>query len=542
VRLIRKALQDLPKTLDDTYSRLFLEIDDAYREEARVALLWLAFSDRPLQLTELAEAIVVNPQSDPPFNPDERFPDPESVLQILSSLVSIAPYEAEGDLTGTVTLAHFSVKEFLISDRIQKGPACDFAISYPIAHQFLAESCLLYVLHYASSATKTRSRKDLSAFPLLLYASERWFIHINMLTLEEQHSFTPLVLKLLLSRDALSSWELVGILGLTALGPEYSMITSPLYYASSMGLVQVVKELLAGGWDPNGSIKQRPLHKSVMEGHTKAAIALLTHGADVDGKDHIGYSPLHHAAETGKMWMVQLLFLFGAQASPRDERGVTPLHLAALHSHTRIAEFLVDKGAEVEVSTMYDLRTPLHWAAWNESKPLLELFLKHGANINAQNSEGETALHYAARDNQIILQDLLDNGADPEIETRSEETPLRWAAEEQRRESTEKLVKAGARIVPALLSLAKEESLSYLHLSFHLLLEVGMAASEETASLTLLALQECARMRYFLCSECQRILSELSDGHTVQQILPIRNLKEDVEWAFDDDMSVSCLK
>ncbi len=81
--LIRKALGNLPKTLDDTYSRLFLEIDEDYREEAMNALLWLAFSNRPLLLTELAEAIVVKPQAEPPFDPEERFPDPESVLQIL---------------------------------------------------------------------------------------------------------------------------------------------------------------------------------------------------------------------------------------------------------------------------------------------------------------------------------------------------------------------------------------------------------------------------------------------------------------------------
>jgi hypothetical protein len=536
--MIRKALKDLPKTLDDTYSRLFLDIDDAYREEARVALLWLAFSDRPLRLTELAEAIVVNPQSDPPLNPDERFPDSESVLQILSSLVSISPHETEGDPMKTVTLAHFSVKEFLISDRIQKGPARDFAISYPVAHQVIAESCLLYVLHYASSAMKTRSRKDLSAYPLLLYASERWFIHINMLPLEEQDLLTPLVLKLLLSRDALSSWELVCILGLIGISLEYGIIASPLYYASSMALVQVIKELLARGCDPNGSIKQRPLHKTVMEGHTEVAITLLTHGADVDGKDQMGYSPLHHAVETGKISMVQMLFAFEAQASPQDERGMTPLHLAAYYSLEGIAEFLVSKGAEVEASTTDDLRTPLHWAAWRESRPMLDLFLKHGAKINAQNCNGETALHYAAKENQVILQDLLNHGADLEVETQDGKTPLYWAASGQCRQSIEKLVTAGAKIVPPLLFLARDE----FHMSFHLLLDVGMAATEESASLTLLALQECARMRFFLCGECQRILAESSEGRTAQQILPIRDLKEDVEWASDDDMSLPYLK
>jgi ankyrin repeat protein len=522
VSLIRKALHDLPKTLDDTYSRLFLEIDDAYREEAMKAMLWLAFSDRPLLLAELAEAIVVRPLSHHPFDPEERFPDPESVLQILSSLVSVN--DAERDRLwrmGTVTLAHFSVKEYLSSDRIRKGPAQYFAISSHIAHHFIAECCLLYVLHYASTATKTGSRADLAAFPLITYASASWFTHINKLPVEQQKPLTPLALKLLLSADALSSWHFIR-LGLPT-------DEGALYYASSLGLLDVIKELLVAGWDPNEWENRSPLHVAAIEGHAGATFLLLSHRANVNAKDYKGYTPLHHAAEQGNMMVTKLLFQFGAQASPRDGQGATPLHLAAFHSHERIAGFLVERGAEVEVATIDDLRTPFHWAAWDDSRPLIELFLKQGANINAQNWDGETALHYAARYNQMILQDLLDNGADLEVETHCRETPLYWAAEGEQREATETLVKAGARITLPLLLLAKEEFPAAHSLQFHLLLDVGMAANEETNLLTLLALQECARLGYTLCGECQRILSKVSGGSTIQQILPIRNLVENLE-------------
>jgi hypothetical protein len=87
-------------------------------------------------------------------------------------------------------------------------------------------------------------------------------------------------------------------------------------------------------------------------------------------------------------------------------------------------------------------------------------------------------------------------------------------------------VKAGARITSPLLLLAKLEFPSAHNLQFHLLLDVGMAANEEAALVTLLALKECARLGYALCGECQRILSEVSNGSTLEQI---RNLVKNLE-------------
>ncbi len=475
---------------------------------------------------------MINPRSDPPFDTGERFPDPQSVLQILSSLVSVSSNNpAEGSMA-KVTLAHFSVKEYLVSDRIQESPAHYFAISKPAAHYFIAECCLLYILHYANEATRTSSLTDVAAFPLLTYTSDWWYIHINLLPLEQQKNLNPIIFKLLLSEVALSSWLDVCALRFSVLDPlEYGMTAtsrifyassaSPFFYASSMGLLQVVKEFLEAGWDPNWQGHQLSLHSAILRGHREVVNELLLHGTNVNARDHQGYSPLHHAVEEGNIAIVQLLLFFKAEASPKDKRGSTPLHLAAFYSHEQIAKFLVDQGAEVEVSTIDDLRTPLHWAAWNESRPLLELLLKHGADINAKNDKGETALHYAARDNQTILQDLLDNGADVDIETCRGDTPLFWAVKGGELESVEKLVKAGAKITVPLLLSTKDG----LHGSFHYLLDVGMS-NEETASLSLLALQERARMGYELCDECQRILSGTMDLELpVQGVLPIREVE-----------------
>ena len=57
--VLLETLKNLPETLDDTYARILTEIDKSDLQEARSALQWLAFSNRPLRVEEVAEAAVV---------------------------------------------------------------------------------------------------------------------------------------------------------------------------------------------------------------------------------------------------------------------------------------------------------------------------------------------------------------------------------------------------------------------------------------------------------------------------------------------------
>ena len=69
-----------------------------------------------------------------------------------------------------IRLAHFSVKEHLISERIQCGAVSEFRATDIDAHRFIVESCLQYIFHYDESDFKTTSLEDLERFPLLQYA------------------------------------------------------------------------------------------------------------------------------------------------------------------------------------------------------------------------------------------------------------------------------------------------------------------------------------------------------------------------------------
>ena len=110
-------LEDLPKTLDETYGRTLLGIDEEKREYAQRLFRCLTISIRPLRVEELAEVLAIRfPKAAPPtFNAAWRPENAEeAVLSACSSLISIVD---RGDHQ-IVQFAHFSVKEYLTSERL----------------------------------------------------------------------------------------------------------------------------------------------------------------------------------------------------------------------------------------------------------------------------------------------------------------------------------------------------------------------------------------------------------------------------------------
>jgi ankyrin repeat protein len=533
--LIRRALNNLPRTLDETYTRLFLDIDPSYQQDAKYALAWLAFSGRPLLLTELAEAIAIDPKSSRPFDPEERFPDPESVFQILSSLITVSSDENQDKAFSapdtsrsavTVQLAHFSVKEYLVSDRILESPARYFAASESIAQRFMAECCLIYILQYVYSPS-IEDRTQFVNFPLLKYVSVYWYMHLSLVPHEQQQSLNPLAMKLLLDESALRSWlQIHTPLKTSTMGfhpLEEEKVESPLIYASEMGLFSVTHQLLAGGCDPNERCTdgETPLHLATRRGHEDVLVLLLEYGAEINAKSIEGYTPLLCAVYVEENTSaVQILLNRGADVNTANIDGWTPLFSAVFAGHGDIARILVESGARVEDSSNDMNQTPLHRAAWNEDGPLLDFLLKHGANINTKNIKGETALHYAAKYGQSTLPQLLANGADPNIQADDGETPLYWAVNNEQKQAVELLVNSGARIDFQVLSQAEE----VFHSVFHLLF-AACSARANSAAVIQMVFEESKRRGYWLCQECPSMISNMLEG-TGDIVLPFRNSDE----------------
>jgi hypothetical protein len=62
-------------------------IDPEFHKQVASVLKWLCFSVRPLYLEEAAEIFILDPESDPAFDPEKRLFEPDQVLRYLRGLV-----------------------------------------------------------------------------------------------------------------------------------------------------------------------------------------------------------------------------------------------------------------------------------------------------------------------------------------------------------------------------------------------------------------------------------------------------------------------
>ncbi|XP_066023099.1 E3 ubiquitin-protein ligase MIB2-like isoform X3 [Pocillopora verrucosa] len=195
---------------------------------------------------------------------------------------------------------------------------------------------------------------------------------------------------------------------------------------------EALKLLLERGFDPNvqhRSNKSTPLHLAVKR-KNETAVQILTQcpECDINQQDEAGDTPLHDAIDAEHHNMVDMLldcprtcytlcnrkgFNYLQHAVLRGNKraverifaktgnslnvvkddGFTTLHIAAINDHREIAKILLTKpGCEVDAPTAKN-HSALHLAAIQGYSVMVEMLLDHGANVNAVDYYGNTALH-----------------------------------------------------------------------------------------------------------------------------------------------------
>ena len=170
-------LEELPKSLDETYQRILKEINNANHKQAHQLLQCLAVAQRPLRVDELAEVLALDVDAGgiPTFNANWRWQDHEAaVLSACSSLVSVITNFGDSQV---VQFSHFSVKEFLTSNRLASmEDVSQFHIADEPSHLILAQACVGVLL----SVHDRTSEDSVEYIDLLPYADDYWHEHARV--------------------------------------------------------------------------------------------------------------------------------------------------------------------------------------------------------------------------------------------------------------------------------------------------------------------------------------------------------------------------
>ncbi len=227
---------------------------------------------------------------------------------------------------------------------------------------------------------------------------------------------------------------------------------TPLHEAAESNSIEDLKELLAGGANPNAKeslLNQTPLHRAAMAGSKDAAERLLEAGADPNIRDMDGDTPLHATLKSPEndhkqLAAVNSLIAHGARLDlPDRQSGRTPLMLAAAHGKEEAAFRLLEQNVYPN-SCDKNGYIALHLAA-QRSPSLTQTLLQKGASPHYRSETSRTPLHEAASYGATKCADqLLDAGADPNCRERHGQTPLHLAASAKSPVTVERLLQAGA--------------------------------------------------------------------------------------------------
>jgi len=119
-------------------------------------------------------------------------------------------------------------------------------------------------------------------------------------------------------------------------------------------------------------------------------------------------APIHDAARSGDLAKVKSLLAAHPDllAAKDDQYGQTPLHIAAFNDRKDVVEFLLASKADVNAKAKNG-STPLHLAAAAGHKDIVELLLNAKADIDALDNEGWSPAHSAVTWNQPEIKEFL---------------------------------------------------------------------------------------------------------------------------------------
>ena len=271
-------------------------------------------------------------------------------------------------------------------------------------------------------------------------------------------------------------------------------LTSPLMTAFNRGHYKMFECLIQKGANVNHHDEENwsVLFSACLSGNEEIVDILLNANADPNVCTEEGKSPLMMASQMGNVSIIKKLLLAEAGINKEDGKGLTAFEIAMIYGmdeavevlplpdafkrlltdlkdenfdyevygkvvtltknlqalpSSRLINLLVQKG--FEVNHRLDGRTPLMFAAKKGNPHIVKNLLDIGADINLQSTlDGETALFFAVSNNKEATVDLLlKEKADPNISRNdNKKTPLMEASSDGHLSMVKKLLLYGANV------------------------------------------------------------------------------------------------
>ncbi|KAK0619671.1 ankyrin repeat-containing domain protein, partial [Immersiella caudata] len=414
---VDQVVQQLPASVNGIYMRSLARIPEQSAPLVSTLFRWVLSAHRPLDLNELATALL-----------QMGFMSPNPVDMVRQGIAACSTMLAINEETGEVHTTHTSVADFLaeksgalVSDvSLQRFhvdvEAFDGEIAY-ISLRYLEQGCLS--AGSVSPADGDKYLQRVAQFPLLPYAALFWPEHLRTATRPYIDLSSPFFGKKSVVRK---NWWI-------RINTRDSFGSTPLFWAAATGSMEmfvfllqrrasqecvgetifevacrkgqedIVKYLLDLGQDlmvRDIGVGGTALHMTCLFGHAAVVKLLISRGSHVQIATDKGWTALHSASWTGKLDCVKLLLDAGSDPQGISHQGWNPLHCAASRGKHAVVSFYLAYGLPVDCMTM-KRKTPLHLCAYMGSAATIRVLVEGGAFIDAQSHKGETPLHLAAR-------------------------------------------------------------------------------------------------------------------------------------------------
>lgn len=455
----------------------------------------LCCARRPLVVNELLEGMAVELGESPRFNPKRKLMDMDAIHEICPGFIEF--YRNDGAEETCVRIAHFSVQEYLESDRIcTRQDVAFYGAKKRLAHADMVCICLTILLEpdllqderkIEDSPIKTPTPKVAMAN----YAACYWPTHYH--DCQKNTLVVNQASRLLADRNPqVKAWVALHDVNRLTSTP------SPLYYASLLGLDAAVRNILASYPDSINMDGKRFYHQFTLRGryHSRQVQKREQDCPDIDDRGGYYRTALLAASVRGHVHIVQQLLAKGADIYTNDDLYGSAFHAASHHGHRSTLEHLLDKSTEARLqrergsinpwgtsysATLLPATIALGFAAWlaDSEKSRISLSVYATAtlllactigyslalrgkfieplgernaqspdqiiNIDFKNKDGRTPLSCAAANGHTdVAVFLLEAGADVNALDTHRRTPLSYAAEHAHVAMTKLLLHHGA--------------------------------------------------------------------------------------------------